>query len=155
VPNLRRQITMTADEVGAFLEEQRTAAICTMHPSGTIHAVAMWYGFIDGAVAFETKARSQKVQNLRRDRRVTVLVEAGEEYDELRGVELVGRAEIIEDAGRIWDFGVTIFERYTGPYSEEHRPAVEAMIRKRVVIRVDADRVVSWDHRKLAALEAR
>jgi PPOX class probable F420-dependent enzyme len=152
VPNLRRQIKMTPEEVDRFLAEQRTAAICTLHPSGTIHAVAMWYGFLDGALAFETKEKSQKVQNLRRDARVTVLVEAGEKYEELRGVEMVGRAEIISDPGPVWEFGKTIWERYIGPYSEDQQPALEAMMRKRVVIRVVADKVVSWDHRKLAAL---
>ncbi len=143
---------MTAAEVGDFLAEERTAAICTLHPSGSIHAVAMWYGFLDGSLAFETKEKSQKVQNLRRDPRVTVLVEAGEKYEELRGVEMVGRAEIIDDPARIWDFGKTIWERYMGPYREDQRPALEAMMSKRVVIRVVAERVVSWDHRKLATL---
>ena len=42
-----------------------------------------------------------------------------------------------------------VFERYTGPYSEEMKPFVEMMLNKRVVVRVDVDRVRTWDHRKL------
>jgi general stress protein 26 len=100
-------------------------------------------------MAFETKAKSQKVLNLRRNPTITCLVEDGESYDELRGVELVGRAEIVEDPDRMWELGVSVFERYNAPYTEELRPMVEAMLHKRVVIKVHVDRVVSWDHRKL------
>jgi len=147
--NRRAEIKMTPAEVEQFLAEQRVAAMCTMHPDGSIHAVAMWYGFLDGCMAVETKAKSQKVQNLKRDPRLTFLVEAGERYEELRGVELVGKARLVEDPESVWNFGVSMWERYMGPYSEEVRPAVEAMMKKRVVVVIDVDKVVSWDHRKL------
>src|ERR1022692_1934846 len=87
-------IKMSDDEVDAFLHERRPMSLCTINHDGSIHAVAMWYGFLEGAIAFETKAKSQKVQNLRRDPRITVLVEDGDYYEDLRGVELVGSAEI-------------------------------------------------------------
>jgi PPOX class probable F420-dependent enzyme len=147
--NRRKDIAMTPEEVDAFLHEERTATMCSIHRNGSIHAVAMWYGFLDGDLAVETKLKSQKVQNLRRDPRLTFLVEAGDRYDELRGVELAGRAILVDDAERIWKFGVSMFERYYGPYTEELRPAVEAMLNKRIVVTIDIDRTVSWDHRKL------
>ena len=145
----RNLVVMSAQEVESFLHERRPMTMCTLNHDGTIHAVAMWYGFLEGALAFETKAKSQKVLNLRRNPTITCLVEDGETYDELRGVELVGRAEIVEEPDRMWALGVSVFERYTGPYTEEMRPMVEAMLNKRVVIKVNVDRVVSWDHRKL------
>lgn len=149
--NQRDRIKMTSDEIDDFLAGRHTMAMCTVNHDGTIHAVAMWYGFLEGAVAVETKAKSQKVQNLRRNPTMTVLVEDGDSYEELRGVELVGRAEIVEDDERIWELGVSVFERYQAPYTEEMRPFVEAMLNKRVVVKLHVDRVVSWDHRKLAA----
>jgi PPOX class probable F420-dependent enzyme len=142
-------IKMTEAEVDEFLHGRRAMSLCTINHDGSIHAVAMWYGFLEGAVAFETKAKSQKVQNLKRDPRITCLVEDGDYYEELRGVELVGRAEIVEDPERMWALGVDLFERYYGTYSEELRPFVETMLNKRVVIKVTVDRVVTWDHRKL------
>jgi PPOX class probable F420-dependent enzyme len=148
--NQRDRIRMSTDEVDAFLAEQRTTSMCSMHPDGSIHAVAMWYGFLDGALTVETKGKSQKVANLRRDPRLTFLVEAGDTYDTLRGVELVGRADIVEDPDRIWGFGVTVWERYVGPYDESQRAGLQAMLHKRVAVRIEVDRVVSWDHRKLA-----
>ncbi|MGI8492609.1 MAG: pyridoxamine 5'-phosphate oxidase family protein [Acidimicrobiales bacterium] len=147
--NQRSRIKMNPDEIQAFLEEERTAVMCSMHPEGTIHAVAMWYAFLEGAVAVETKAKSQKVQNLRRDPRLTMLVEAGDTYETLRGVELVGRGEIVEEPARLWEFGVTMHERYLGPYTEDQRGVVEVMMHNRVVVRLAVDKVVSWDHRKL------
>jgi PPOX class probable F420-dependent enzyme len=113
------------------------------------HLVAMWYAVVDGDIWFETKAKSQKVVNLRRDPRISCLVEAGHTYDTLRGVELEGTAEIIEDPDALWAVGVSVWERYNGPYSEEVKPLVEFMLTKRVAVRIRAERTRTWDHRKL------
>jgi PPOX class probable F420-dependent enzyme len=147
----RAQIRMTDEEVTSFLEQGRTATIATIGPGGFPHLVAMWYGLVDEKVRFETKAKSQKVVNLRRDPRITCSVEAGETYDQLRGVAIEGTVTIIEDtsADGYWAAAVSVFERYQGAYTEEMRPFVEQMMNKRVVIRIDPVRVRSWDHRKL------
>jgi PPOX class probable F420-dependent enzyme len=147
--NQRATIRMTDEEVDQFLRGRHSMSCATIGPTGDIHLVAMWYGFLEGAVAMETKAKSQKVQNLRRNPRITCMVEAGDIYQELRGVELVGEAEIIDDPDRLFAIGVSVWERYQGPYTEESKPLVELMLNKRVGIRVDVERVVSWDHRKL------
>ena len=147
--NQRSQIRMTDEEIDEFLRGRHSMSCATIGPSGDIHMVAMWYGFLDGCVAMETKAKSQKVQNLRRSPRITCMVEAGDVYEELRGVELVGSAEIIDDPDRLFEIGISVWERYQGPYTEESKPFVEMMLNKRVGIKVDVERVVSWDHRKL------
>jgi PPOX class probable F420-dependent enzyme len=147
--NPRKLIAMSPAEVDAFVAGQRTMTMCSHAPDGSIHAVAMWFGILDGCVASSSKAKSQKVQNLRRDPRLTLLFEDGHDYEELRGVELVGRAEIVEDPEKLWRLGVTLFERNQGPYSEAVEPVVHAMLRKRVGIKMHVERTVSWDHRKL------
>ena len=149
--NQRAQIHMTGEEVTSFLEQSRTATIATIGPGGFPHLVAMWYGLVDGKVYFETKAKSQKVVNLRRDPKVSCSVEAGKSYDQLRGVAIEGTAVIIEDtsADEYWAAAVSVFERYNGVYTQEMRPHVEQMMNKRVVVRVDPVRVRTWDHRKL------
>jgi PPOX class probable F420-dependent enzyme len=123
--------------------------MATLGPNGRPHLVAMWFAVLDGVVWFETKTRSQKAVNLRRDPRLTVLIEDGETYDVLRGVSLEGRATISEDPDDLWRVGVDVWERYNGPYTEEVRPLVEFMLQKRVAIRLDVERTRSWDHRKL------
>lgn len=147
--NQRALIKMSSEEVDAFLQERRPMTLCSMNHDGSIHAVAMWYGFLEGSVAFETKTKSQKAQNLRRDPHMTCMAEDGDYYEELRGVELVGKAEIVDDPERMWKLGVDLFERYNAPYSEEMRPFVEIMLRNRIVVKLNVERVVSWDHRKL------
>ena len=142
-------IKMSEEEVDFFLHERRAMSLCTINHDGSIHAVAMWYGFLDGAVAVETKAKSQKAQNLRRDPRLTCMFEDGELYEELRGVELVGRAEFVEDSEQMFKLGASVYERYYGPYDDNLRPVIETMLNKRVVVRLIVERVVSWDHRKL------
>jgi len=147
--NQRAAIRMSDEEVATFIEQQRSATTATIGPSGLPHLVAMWYAVIDGQVWIETKAKSQKVVNLRRNDFFSFLVEDGLTYDQLRGVSLEGRGVVIDDADALWKVGVSVFERYTGPYTEELRPFVAAMINNRVVVRLDVERVRSWDHRKL------
>lgn len=147
--NQRAQITMTEAETATFLERSRVATLGTIGHDGVPHLVAMWYGLIDGQVWFETKSKSQKAVNLRRDPRVTVLVEDGRTYDTLRGVSIEGRAEIVEDPDAIRQVGISVWERYTGPYTDDLLPLVDQMMNKRIAVRVAVDRIRSWDHRKL------
>ena len=147
--NRRSLIRMTKEEIRSFLEEKHTLQVATIDRDGTPHLVAMWYTLIEGEVAFWTYAKSQKVVNLRRDSRLTCLVEAGERYDELRGVEIKGHAIIHDDRETVQRVGERIWERYTGPIDENVRKAVAAAGAKRVAIFVTPLQVVSWDHRKL------
>jgi PPOX class probable F420-dependent enzyme len=147
--NQRAQITLADDEIGELLAGVRSMTVASIGPGGQPHLVAMWFAVLDGDICFETKAKSQKAVNLRRDPRITCLAEDGDVYDELRGVAVEGRAEVSEDPGLLWRLGVAVWERYNGPYTEDMRPFVEAMLRKRVAVRVRAERVRSWDHRKL------
>ncbi|MFI6211004.1 pyridoxamine 5'-phosphate oxidase family protein [Nocardia brasiliensis] len=147
--NQRAQIVMSATEITEFLQRSRIATLATLGRDGRPHLTAMWYALLDGEIWFETKTKSQKAVNLRRDPRITCMVEAGQTYDQLRGVAIEGRAEIIDDPDRLFAVGVSVWERYTAPYSEDVRPMVEAMLHKRSAIRVVPERVRSWDHRKL------
>lgn len=147
--NRRGQIQMSPEETRAFLDEARNMTMCTFDHDGTIHAVAMWYGFVDGTIAIQTKSKSQKARNLRRDPRATCLVEAGEAYNELRGVEMVGWAELVEDPDELFEIGASVFGRHIAPYTEELRPQVEVMLRNRVGAKLHVERTVTWDHRKL------
>ncbi len=146
----RSKVVMTPDEVDEFLQGRRSMTMSTIAGDGSIHSIAMWYGFLEGAVAIESKAKAQKIVNLRRNPNLTMLVEDGDTYEELHGVTLIGKGEIVEDPDRIWELGVSVFERYNAPYTEEMKPFVEIMLRKRVVVKLHVDRVISWDHRKLS-----
>jgi PPOX class probable F420-dependent enzyme len=147
--NQRSQIQLTDDEIAEFVAQSRTATMATVGADGQPHLVAMWFALIDGQLWFETKAKSQKAVNLRRDGRISVLIESGDTYDSLKGVSFEGQGVIVDDADALWQVGVSIWERYTGPDSEEMRPFVEIMLNKRVAVRVDVTRTRSCDHRKL------
>ena len=147
--NRRDQIRMNDEEIRAFLEEQRTLQVATIDHDGWPHLVAMWYVLINDQIVFWTYAKSQKAANLRRDDRLTCLVETGERYDELRGVQIKGRATISDDRETVQRIGEAIWERYTGPLNDTTRKMVAAQAAKRVVISVKSVEIVSWDHRKL------
>jgi PPOX class probable F420-dependent enzyme len=146
----RDQITMTVEETRAFLEAGRDLQVASLNADGTPHLVTMWY-LVDGDdVCFWTYGKSQKVVNLRRDPRLTVLVATGDVYEELRGVSIAGRAEIVASGPEVLEFGIALFPKYWPPVSDDLvRAGVEAQAKKRVVIRVKADTTVTWDHSKL------
>ena len=152
----RDAIRMSDPEIRDFLEASRTLILCSQGRDGVPHPMPMWYGVDpDGAVLMTTFAKSQKVKNLERDPRVSLLVEDGEAYGELRGVVLYGKVEIERETERVLD----VLARVTGRYGDGRgadpgamRDALRAQARKRVALRVLPDRIVSWDHRKLGGV---
>ncbi len=145
----RDQIRMTDAEIEEYLSGRHTMNVASFNHDGTIHLVAMWYAVLDGDPVFWTFGKSQKIKNLQRDPRITLLVESGEEYGELRGVEIVGTATVITDHDPIMEIGEAVYARYFGEVTDEVRPFVELTGAKRYGVRISPQRVVSWDHRKL------
>ena len=142
---------MSEVEIHAFLQEQRTLQLATINRDGWPHLVAMWYALINDQIAFWTYAKSQKAVNLQRDARLTCLVEAGERYEELRGVQIKGQAILSTDLETVQRIGTAIWERYTGPLKDSARQMISAQASKRVIVFVNPVEIVSWDHRKLGS----
>ena len=151
MPSRRELIRMTDEEVDAYLRGRHTMNVASIGRDGQPHLVAMWYGFFeDGAPGFWTFGKSQKIVNLRRDPRITCLVETGDSYDQLRGVELVGRAQVLDDEPSLREVGRSVVERYFDVEGEDDLEAViVATMSKRVAVKIDVQDVVSWDHTKL------
>jgi PPOX class probable F420-dependent enzyme len=149
VAGRRDAIKMSDDEISAFLEAGRDLQVASINADGTPHLVTMWYAMQDGEIAFWTYGKSQKIINLRRDPRLTVLVATGEVYEQLKGVSIQGQAEIVDDPDDILRYGEAVYERYWGPLNDTVLEGVRAMGAKRVVIVVKPDKILSWDHSKL------
>ena len=149
----RDQIKMTPDEVAGFLEEQRIVTCATNGRDGFPHLMPLWYVVRDGELWAWTFAKSQKVRNLERDARATLQVEAGEEYQELRGVMLKCDVEVIRDTDRVRDLGLEIFARYTGgELGDEVREMVAKQAAKRVALHFVERERATWDHMKLGGV---
>lgn len=146
----RDAIRMTSEEIATFLDEARTLIVATLDKDGAPHQTALWFAQREGAVMFETYGSSQKVVNLRRDPRVSVLCEEGESYDQLRGVSIRGTAEIVDSGERLSELMTHIVARNApGQTAESLARHVAGMVRKRVVVVVHPEKIMSWDHRKL------
>jgi PPOX class probable F420-dependent enzyme len=149
MPSRRELVRMSDEEIDAFLHERQSMSIATFNHDDTIHLVAMWYGFYQGKPAFETFTKSQKILNLRRDGRVSALVEDGEAYEKLRGVEIVGRGEVIDDKDILREIAASVVERYMGVSGEAADQAAAMLMNKRSAVVIHPERIVSWDHSKL------
>ena len=150
--NRRQLIAMSPGEMASFLADQRVVICATNGRGGWPHLMPLWYLVRDEQVWSWTYAKSQKVRNLERDRRATLQVEAGEEYQELRGVMIEAHAVIHRDPELCTEFGMRLFERYAGDLGEGFEDMVRSQASKRVVLQFVAQRTSSWDHRKLAGV---
>jgi PPOX class probable F420-dependent enzyme len=153
MPSRRDQIKLTPEEVAEFLAAERVMNVATFGPDGWPHVISLWYVMRGTDPWAWTYAKSQKVKNLERDDRATVLVESGAEYSELKGVMLKTRAHIERDTDKVIDFAEELFAKYQGtqPGAEGMRDALRGQAVKRVAIRFEVVETVTWDHSKLGA----
>ena len=146
---------MSAAELAAFLEEERTVICATNGQDGYPHLMPLWYVMRCGEVWAWTFAKSQKVRNLERDPRATLQVEAGAEYAELRGAMLKCDVAMHRETDLVAAFGLELFERYApaapGGLDDGTRAMVLAQAPKRVALQFSVRSSATWDHRKLAA----
>ena len=141
---------MTDREVAAFLEERRVVTCATRGVRGWPHVMPLWYILRRGRIWGWTYAKSQKVRNLERDDRATLQLEAGEQYQELRGVMIEARTVIHRDLDAVFEVGREIYQRYvTDALGDEAMDAVRAQAAKRIALEFVPVQVASWDHRKL------
>ena len=145
----REQVAMTAEETAAMLAGSSKLQLASINRDGTAHLVTMFYTMLDGRIAFWTYRSSQKARNIARDPRVTCLVEAGEEYFELRGVQVAGTASCVSDPDGVLDIGRRIAARMRDVPAGALEDYVSQAARKRFGYIVAPARVITWDHRKL------
>jgi nitroimidazol reductase NimA-like FMN-containing flavoprotein (pyridoxamine 5'-phosphate oxidase superfamily) len=151
----RGLIKMSDEEMRSYLHAAKTIILTSNGVGGYPHPMPMWYGLDeDLTVRMTTFRASQKVKNLKRDPRVSLLVESGEEYSELMGVLIYGKAELIDDIDEVTKTLISASTRgQTTPLTPEAREGMAKVMQKtaakRICILVRPDRVVSWDHRKL------
>lgn len=146
----RALITMTPDEVRAFLGEQRVVTVASTGPNGRPHLVPLWYVVEDDELLAWTYRRSQKVANLRRKPEATLQLEAGDSYEQLRGVTMECDVRLVEEQPEVARIGAAVAARYSGHGGPELDALVAAQAVKRVGLRFTPTSVVSWDHRKLS-----
>ncbi|NVK81589.1 pyridoxamine 5'-phosphate oxidase family protein [Streptomyces morookaense] len=147
-----RRIMMRPAELDAFLTAQRTCRLATVGPDGSPHVSPLWFAWDGQALWLYSLVRSRRWAALRSGPRVAAVVDDGREYGELRGAELAGRAEPVGEAPRKGEpcpelhcveglFADKYFGMATMPHDGRH-----------AWVRLEPDRIVSWDFRKLPGL---
>ena len=147
----RAQITMSEAELDEFLAAERVVSCASIGRRGWPHVMPLWYVVRDRALWVWTYAASQKVRNLERDPRATLLVEAGETYEQLRGAMFETEAVIERDPDFVAGLGLAIYDRYLDEVTDDVRAMITHQAPKRVAIHFVERSRSSWDHRKLAS----
>lgn len=151
----RDQIVLSDTELAELLESERVAIVSSLGPRGWPHSMPLWFVARDGEVWIWTYAKSQKVRNLERDPRATVLIETGHEYGELRGAMIEAEAALHRDLETVLGFAEELTLRYADGLEAiegDMRAGLEAQAPKRVAIQLKPQRTSSWDHRKLGGI---
>jgi PPOX class probable F420-dependent enzyme len=148
----REEIKLSDEELSELIAGERIVVVSSLGPRGWPHSMPMWFVPRDGELWTWTYAKSQKVRNLERDPRATLLIETGHEYGELRGAMIETEAELHRDFETVLGFAQELTLRYAEGISSvegDAKAALEAQAPKRVAIQFRPRRVASWDHRKL------
>jgi general stress protein 26 len=148
----RDQITLNEQERAELLDSERVVICTTNGPRGWPHSMPLWFVVRDGEIWAWTYGKSQKIKNIERDARATLLIETGTEYTELRGIQIEANAHLIRDPDTVFEFAKELTVRYAEGIDSIEGDAAEglkAQVPKRVAIRFEVVREASWDHRKL------
>ncbi len=154
MPSRRDLVAMSEEEVWKFIETQKSVQVATINKDGTPHLIPLWFAIEDGAIILETFSKSQKIKNLERDPRISVLFEDGDTYPELKGVSIKARAELIRNNDEeVHRLHMAVLLRNTPEIPEDVLDnATRSMVPKKTAIRIVPDRVMSWDHSKLGGI---
>lgn len=147
----RADVRMGPEEIAAFLDDHRKVQIATNGPGGFPHLTTLWYVVEGGRIVFRSFTKSQRIVNLRRDDRITALVEDGTSYDELRGVMIRGHATLEDDPDRVLDVYRRVLSRATGMEVPPEQATVlfGRFAPKNTVVTIEPATTVSWDHARL------
>lgn len=152
----RKDISMTDHELDEFLRSGHTLEVASIDADGYPHLAPMWYVVRDAKIVFRSFTKSQKIVNLRRNPKLSVLLESGESYDQLRGVMIRGDARLVDDRDYVLEIYGALAAKYEmigGQRSEMEPEALEAAFGsyadKNTAVVVEPVKVASWDHRKL------
>jgi PPOX class probable F420-dependent enzyme len=149
----RDQIRMTDDELWSFIESQKTIQVATINRNGTPHLMPLWFAIEDRTIILETFTKSQKIRNLERDPRLTVLFEDGSRYEKLRGASIYSTAELVTDVDRVHALHMKVLLRNTPEIPHDVLDkASRSMAPKKTAVLIRPERVVSWDHGKLGGV---
>ena len=153
MPSGRDAVRLTDEELEDFLASNIKVQVATNGPDGHPHLTTLFYVMVDGQLFFWTYGKSQKIQNLRRDPRITCLIEDGEDYFELRGATIFGTARLIEDYDELVDLGGRVARAMANgeDLGELGDQIVAQQARKRVGVIVEPEKIATWDHRKMTA----
>ncbi len=150
MPSRRSSIALTQEEQEQFLKDGWTIQIASVGHKGYPHLVAMWYVVDNGMVTFTTFGKSQKILNLKRNPKITAMLESGRAYNELKGLVIEGTGEIDEDNAETARIMALVGSKYNGvPVPTDTSEARLKAASKRVVVRIKPDDIYSWDHTKL------
>ena len=148
--NRREMIQMTQGEVTSFIEEQKNLQVACLERDGSPHLSTLWFAVLDGQLVFESYSKSQKIVNLRRDPRITILLEDGLEFNCLRGVMIKGTASLVDDEEGLHRIARAVIERNQLDLDPSLLDtAASQLARKRTGVVVESEKVISWDHTRL------
>ena len=150
MPNRRDTISMDEEEAWKFIESQKTVQVSSINKDGSPHLVPMWFFVSDKKIILVSYTKSQKIRNLRRNPKIAILFEDGEEYESLRGVSINADASLVDDADEVQSMEKKLITRnQAGQQAADVEEIIRKSRSKKTAIVITPARIISWDHRKL------
>ena len=153
MPKRRDNVKMSEEEIWKFVETQKTIQVATINKDGSPHIMPLWFAIDAGKIVLETFTKSQKIVNLTRDDRISVLFEDGAEYNDLKGVSIRGRAALITEHDEVHRLHLAVLVRNQPEVPVDLlEKATASMVSKKTAIVIEPEKFISWDHSKLGGI---
>jgi len=141
---------MSEPERDAFLRTERTCRVASVGGDGSPHVTPLWFVWDGTSLWLTSIVQSQRWADLQRDNRVSVIVDAGSEFMELRGVEMRGVADVVGEVPRTGEPNPYV-ETPEGLFADKYAGGNLRHDGRHAWLRITPNKIVSWDFRKLTA----
>lgn len=122
------------------------ANLATIDGDGGVHLVGMWFLWDGEALLLPTSHTTRKARNIARDPRATIMIDDSRGGFDLRGITLVGRAELL-DGDEALARNRRIHLKYVTERGRDLEPVDRYLATDDVTIRFVPERVSAWNLR--------
>ena len=149
-----RRSALSPEERDAFLTQARTCRVATISPAGP-HVSPLWFVWHAESIWLHSITSSRRFTDLQRDPRIAIVVDDGDSYEELRGVEITGTARVVGEVPRTGSLAVPELEPVEQGFAAKYQGRETlAYDGRHAWITVDVEKIVSWDFRKSAEVKS-
>jgi nitroimidazol reductase NimA-like FMN-containing flavoprotein (pyridoxamine 5'-phosphate oxidase superfamily) len=141
-------VAMSEREIEELLLSQPLMRIATASEKAEPHVAPLWYVYLDGCIYFSSDEKTRKMRNIKRNHRVSLVIDSGHGLFDIKGVMINGEASVVEDRDLVQKLRTLFAEKYFGSVDNPEFDRLDFYMRKQVFVKIEPLEIISWDYGK-------